>query len=111
METIPVELDNHLPPIERQIAEQPNAIEQEQAEELTDNGEEDAWSDTTLVEKDIDEIPETGDVGVPGVAENTEPMKEELPAPVTTRYGRTSKMPKCFGDYICNEVRSNLTQE
>ena len=32
VETIPVELDNHLPPIERQITEQPNAIEQEQAE-------------------------------------------------------------------------------
>ena len=37
VKTILVELDNHLPPIERQMTEQPNAIEQEQAEELTDN--------------------------------------------------------------------------
>ena len=111
VETIPVELDNHLPPIERQMTGQPSAIEQEQAEELTNNGEEDASSDTTLVEEDIDEIPETGDVGAPGVAENTESIEGELPAPVTTRYGRTIKMPKRFGDYICNEVKSDLTQE
>ena len=78
---------------------------------MTDNGEEDTSSDTTLVEEDIDEIPETRDVGAPGVAENTEPIEEELPAPVTTRYGRTIKMPKRFGDYICNEVKSDLTQE
>ena len=76
---------------------------------MTDNGEGDASSDTTLVEEDIDEIPETGDVGAPGVAENIEPIEEELLAPVTTRYGRTIKMTKRFGDYICNEVKSDLT--
>ena len=38
-------------------------------------------------------------------------METELPAPYVTRSGRTSKVPERFRDYICSEVKDNVTQE
>ena len=111
METVPAELEDHLPPMECQIAEQPDAIEQEQAGELAESGEEDALSDTTLVDENFNDISETGDVRAPGLAGNLEPVEKELPAPVTTRSGRISKFPERFRDYICNEAENDLTQK
>ena len=36
---------------------------------------------------------------------------EELPAPVTTQSGRASKTPRKFWDYVCSEVRNQITQD
>ena len=90
METIPAKLDNHLPPIEHQIAEQPNAIEPEPAEELAESVEEDALSDVTLTEERMANIEETGALGAPRLTEITESVNTELPTQSVTRSGQVS---------------------
>ena len=70
--------------MECQIAEQPDAIEQEQDGKLAESREEDALSDTNLTKENIYDIPQTGDIGAPGAARNIEPIEEELNASVIT---------------------------
>ena len=90
MEAIPVKLDNHLPPTEHQIAEQPNAIKPEPAEELAEWVEKDALSDVTLTEERMANVEETGVLGVPGLTENTESVNTKLPTLSVTQSGRVS---------------------
>ena len=87
VETIPVKLDSHLPSIKHQIAEQPNAIEPESAEELVESVEEDALSDVTLTEERMANTEEMGVLGVPGLTEGTESVNTELPTQSVTRTG------------------------
>ena len=110
VETIPAEVADHLHPVEHQMIDQPDTMEQGQAEELTESVFEDALSDITLTEEQMDNVEETGVLGAPGPAENTESVETELPAPVVIRSGQTSKVPEQFRDYICSEVKDSATQ-
>lgn len=107
---MPAEVEDHLPPVEHRIADQPDAMEQEQAEELAESGE-DVLSDITLTEKQMNNVQETEVLGAPGLAENSESVEAELPVPVVTRSGRTGKILKRYRDYVCCEVKNDVTQE
>ena len=57
------------------------------------------------------DIEETGALGAPGLTEITESVNTDLPTQSVTRSGRVSKVPERFRDYICSEVKDNVTHE
>ena len=111
VEIVPAEIEDHLLPIEPQIADQSDAMEQKQAEELAESGEEEALSDITLTEKQMNYVKETGVLDAPGPAENSESVEAEFPASVVTRSGEMGKIPEQFRDYVCSGVKNIVSQE